>query len=491
MAISQKIIAILLTFIGRQIFLRVLTVEYLGINTLFSDILSVLSLADMGMATAMAYSFYKPLSEKDEDKLAALIGFYNRVYNVIAMVVATAGLALLPFLRYIINLENDIQYIEIYYLISLATIVVSYLFVYKSTIITADQNRSVILKYRIGASTLNIVLQIVVLITLGNFMAYCSVTFFTTLASNILISRKASNMYPFIKRKIKLGDDDKRAVFQNMSSMVIYKFANTILVGSDNIIISVLIGTAIVGKYSNYMLAVSNLSNMSYILFTSLSASIGNLIVMEAPEKRLQVFKVMQMISYWIGGFLGFCLFFLLDDFVYLWIGREFIFDLFTKSAILLYFYLIIAMYPVTAFREATGMYQKTKYVMLIAAILKITLAIILGTYLGLPGIILANFISKILTYAWYEPKILFRDFFDSSAVGYLFGHILNLAVLTTLAALIHFFFPWGESSGWLEWLMKSMVYAVIINTVYFFRYFRTKEFRIIINKALGLIKKK
>jgi len=488
MSIVQKVVSILLTFVSRQIFLKVLTVEYLGINGLFVNILSMLSLADLGLATAMSYSFYKPLAEKDEYKLAALIGFYKKVYNIIAIVVATAGLALTPFLRHIINLENEIRYIEIYYLIALSNTVVSYLFVYKATIISADQNSSIVTKYGVWIAISGTILQIITLLTVGSYMLYSSVSILWTFAYNIMLSRKAGKLYPFIKRKEKLRSEDKRDIFNNIKSIFIYKVSGVIYNGTDSIFISALISTAIVGKLDNYGLAVSNLSAIAFIIFTSLTPSIGNLIATESPEKRMQVFKIMQTASYWLAGFFCFCLFFLMDDFVILWLGREFIFDIATKVVILLNFYLTITLYPIIAFREATGIYQKTKYVMVAAAALKITLSVTLGIYFGLTGIISSTIISKLLTYAWYEPKVLFRDFLGGRAITYLFGHLQNLVMLSGCTALAFFLFPWKESSGWLAWILKGAVYTLSINAVYFLRYFKSPEFRDITSKITRLV---
>jgi len=226
------------------------------------------------------------------------------------------------------------------------------------------------------------------------------------------------------------------------------------------------------------------------MVFSSLTPSIGNLIAKESPKKRLSVFRTMQTASYWIAGFFVFCLFFLLDDFVALWLGKEFIFDMTTKIAILLSFYLSLLLYPVVAFREATGIYQKTKYVVVLGAILKIIFSITLGMYWGLAGIALAATISRLLTYAWYEPKVLFRDFLDSRATGYFAGHLINFLMLSACIATAYFLFPWKESAGWLAWILKGVICAICINVVYFLRYFRTHEFSEIVSITKRLLKR-
>lgn len=489
-SVVQKITAILLTFVGRQVFLQVLSVEYLGINRLFGDVLNILSLADLGLATAMAYSFYKPLAEKDEDKLAALIGLYRKIYNIIAAVVAVAGISLVPFLHHIINLENEIAHIEVYYIIALSTTVLSYLFVYKATIITADQNSRIAAKYAVWVSSARTSAQIIILLTTGSFMLFSAVTIFSTIAYNLLISRKADKLYPFIKRRVKLAAADKRDVFVNMRSIAVYKLSYVVYKGTDNIFISVLVGTAAVGYYANYQLAVTNLAAVCFLAFNTLAPSIGNLIAQETPEKRLQVFKLMQAASCWLSGFFIFCLFFLLDDFVALWLGEEFVFDFFIKAAMLLSFYTSVALYPVVAFRNAAGMYQKTKHVMLTAAMLKIIFSVLGGIYLGLPGIILATVASRLATYAWYEPRILFREFLGGRAAGFLYGHAVNFLLLAACIALAYLL-PRQEVAGWGGWLLKGAAYTLMINAVYLLRYFKTPEFRVISGKLRYLLRRK
>jgi len=281
-----------------------------------------------------------------------------------------------------------------------------------------------------------------------------------------------------------------------MKSMIIYKIATVFISGMDSVFISIFAGTAVVGMYSNYALAVTNLTQISHMAFSSLSASIGNLVALESPEKRLRVFKVMQTVSCWISGFFIFCLYFLLDGFVVLWLGREYVFGLFVKTAVLISLYLSITLQPVMAFREATGMYQKTKYVMLLAAGLKIALAVIMGHFLGLPGVILAYVASRLLTYAWYEPKVLFRDFFNSGAVGYLLEHLANCLMICACVLAAHLIISrcapdFMECSGWADWIAKGAVCAAAINAVYFVRFFRSPEFNILLNKIKKLKKKR
>nr|MCR5608198.1 hypothetical protein [Lachnospiraceae bacterium] len=136
--LASKIIILLLAFISRKLFISVLGNEYLGINSLFTDVLTMLNMAELGFGVAMSYSFYKPLAEKDEDKLAALVNFFGKVYKIIALAVATIGICLIPFLEVLIRTENTIPHLRLYYILYLTNTVCIYFCVYKSSIINAD-----------------------------------------------------------------------------------------------------------------------------------------------------------------------------------------------------------------------------------------------------------------------------------------------------------------------------------------------------------------
>ena len=194
---AYQFISLVLSFVSRTVFVHTLGTEYLGLNGIFSDVLNLLSMADLGFNTTMAYSFYKPLAEHDEEKLAGLIHFYKRVYNVIAGVVTVVGIAVIPFLKYIVNTEKEIPHLEVYYLFSLANVVISYLFVYKSTILTADQKNYKVVNISIWTSLLKTILQILALLLLQNYILYLAIGVAVQFFNNLMASREAQKQYPF------------------------------------------------------------------------------------------------------------------------------------------------------------------------------------------------------------------------------------------------------------------------------------------------------
>lgn len=484
----QKTFSLVLTFISRTVFIYVFGVELLGINGLFTNILSLLSLADLGFSTAMSYSYYKPIAEHDYLKIAALNRFYKKVYLVIAVGITVIGIALIPFLEDIINLPGEVEHLYIYYLLTLASTVVSYLFVYKTTVLYANQQGYVVAKYNMIVNALSLIIQIICMLLFKNYILYLVITVFFNLINNLYISRVADKRFPFLKQKAQISSKDKKDIFSNLGSVFLYKVSSTLMNSTTNIIISKLVGTITVGYYSNYLTVINMISGYVSMSFTSLTASIGNLIVKDSKEKQFQIFKEIQIISAWFCIVISSCVYALINDFITVWIGEEFLLDKYTVLAIGINFFLTCILNPIWIFREAAGIYRKTKYIMLICAGLNVGIAIVMGHYWGLFGILLAGPISKLLTYIWYEPIVLFKEFFNHSP-AYFFGSSLFItAVTVAVSALLHYLQSVIPVSGIIGFIVKGVCCFVTANLIYLAIYFRNKKFRGLVVRIKGLV---
>ena len=487
-AIGNKIIMLCLTFISRKFFIKYIGVEYLGINGLFSNILTLLSMADLGLGTAMNVSLYKPIAENDTRKLSAMLNYFKKLYYFIAAGVMTIGLALLPFLKYIVNMDSSIPYLHIYYIVFVLKSAVSYLFVYKSSIVKADQKAYLINKVEVYISITKTILQFIVVISIHNYLAYILLEVVAVVAQNLSVSQIADKNYPFIKAKKDLSEYEKKDIFSNTSSIFLYKIAWSLLNGTDNILMSVLVGTVFVGYYSNYCTITSNLEMFVALLFTSLTASIGNLVATSSPEKRYKTFKTMQMVSFWICGNVVVCLLFLMQDFIVIWVGEDLLLDNVTLIAIILNVFFSLCMRPVWTFREGTGMYKQIRYIMFVTAIVNLILSIVLGKVIGLSGIIFATSISKISTYFWFEPNILFKNFFKQNSIYYYIEYIKNAVLIFICIGLCYIPVHFITTISLIHWILKALICIIIVNLIYFIRYYSTEEFINIKDKAIGLL---
>lgn len=486
-SVGYQILNIILSFVSRTVFINVLGVGYLGINGLFNDVLSMLNMADLGFSTAMTFSMYKPLAEKDYDTLAGLTQFYKKVYRIIAASIAGIGVAIIPLLPYLVNLQQGIDHLVLYYLLFLASNVASYLVSYKTTVLYADQKNYVLLKYTALWSILQTVTLTGILYLTHNYLLFLVMQVAFVYGANFHKSHVAQKAYPFIGKKIKLSKEKTRGTFKDIGSAFLYKVSNVMLSATDNSLISIIVSTEMVGYYSNYQIMISKLSNIVVTFFSSLIASLGNLIVKESSERRYAIFKIMQSVSLILSSFFVTCLFLLEEDFIRVWLGPEYTLGTLTLIAIVLNFYFSIAIMPVTTFREAAGLFRKTKYIMVCTAILNIVFSIVLGKILGLAGILFATSLAKISTYFWYEPKLLFRDFFMCSSWNY-YGKLLKGVGVTLLsigAGLVSS--CWLMPETWLMLILKGIIVSTASAVILTFFYRKDDGFKMILERVISI----
>lgn len=470
--IGGQIISILLKFVSRTVFVQTLGATYLGINGLFSEILQMLALADLGFGTAMVFSMYQPLAEHNHKKLAQLVALYRKIYATIAVSISVIGIGLIPFLRYLVNFDEEIPHLYVYYFLYLANTVASYTVVYKTCILNADQRNYIISKCDTLFNFLSTILSCLFLYITHDFLVYLIIQVLMTYARNLYESKKASALYPYINQKYeKLPKDETRKIFGSVKSIFIYKMANTLVGSTDNTLISIMLGTVIVGLYSNYSLVVTNIQYFINIVFASVTASLGNLIVEKNKEKNYGVYCTMQFVSFIISPVALTCVYCLINDFVNVWLGQDYVLNQLAVIAIVVNMYFSIILMPIWSYREATGIFLQTKYVMISTAIVNLVVSIILGKMIGLAGILFATSIAKLTTYFWYEPKLLFTQYFGQKVSRYYLNIVYNIFVTIITLFIIDAATIWMIPHTWIYLIgkaclvgMGALIITIIMN---------------------------
>lgn len=487
----SQVASIVLKFVSRTIFIYILGVEYLGINGLFSEILQMLSLADLGFGTAMVYSMYKPLAEHDEKRLTQLVALYKKIYTIIAITITVIGISLVPFLKYLVNMDKDIPYLKVYYLLYLANTVSSYLVVYKTCILNADQKNYLISKYNTIFSFISLIVTSVFLLITHNFMVYLIAQVAVTYANNFYVSHVAEKQYPYINNKVeRLPKEEGKQIFQNVKSVFIYKVANTLVGSTDNTLISVLIGTIAVGFYSNYCMIVNNITLFINIIFSSVTASIGNMVVEANKKKNYDVYCLMQFVSFLLSSVAITVTYLVINDLINVWLGEKFVLEPLISLAIALNMYFSVVLMPIWSYREATGMYLQTKYVMVATAVVNLVVSILLGKILGLAGILFATSIARISTYFWYEPRLLFKQFFGENVWNYYKGILKNIVVTFIVTVICSLVFQKFVVMSWGDFFIKAVGVSICALILTIVLYCKDPCFRVIKSMAVGLLKR-
>lgn len=292
-------------YICRIIFVRCLAAEYLGINGLFSNILSMLSLVELGIGSAMGYALYQPLAKDDKEKITSLMALYKKSYNIIGIVVALLGIMMIPLLQYIIvKPQQIVENIYIIYLVYLFNTASSYFFSYRSALLIAAQKNYIVSGVNYAITTIVSIIQIPILLITQNFMIYLICQSIGVFINNVIVSMWAKHDYPYIEKKnVKpITKKEKRQMAVNIKALTINKIAAMLVNNTDNIVITYFNGLISTGVISNYTLLTGTLGSITSQLFNGITASVGNLNAVENNKKKYNFFRILNLANFWIYG---------------------------------------------------------------------------------------------------------------------------------------------------------------------------------------------
>ena len=476
--IVAQVIILLLGFVGRRIFVQFLSADYLGINGLYGNILSVLALAELGLGNVTQFFLYKPVADNDTQKICALVKYFRKLYTIIALSVLGMGVALLPFLHLIVNSDLPQDALILYFLIFLLSSCVSYFAADKIALLAAHQDQRLIKYVALSVSGCLQILHIIVLLLFHNYTVYIVATLAGSIANVMIINYICKKRYPYINKHV-LPDNtiEKKLILENVKSTFIYKIGATIVNNTTSILLSIIVSTAAVGIYSNYCMIVLGIQAFIAVITTTLISGIGNLSASGDKKRLLAIFNTMLLVYNFIAIFGGVSFFLLLNDFILIWLGSEYLLDNYSVFAIAFSFYITNAISPVWMLREANGIFNKVKYLLLVTAVCNIVISIILGKTWGLFGILLAPSIARIVTQGWYEPHVLFRTLFDMSSFGYWKKQFLYLLIsLLCVAVCCSFSLGTAAYQGFLFIFVKGIAFFVLCAMAYFVFSFKTEE---------------
>lgn len=376
----NKMVTILFPFLMRTILIKTLGSEYLGLSSLFTSILQVLSLSELGIGSAMVFELYKPIAKNDTEKICKLQNLYRVIYKIIGTVIVTIGVILLPFLNNFIEggYPEDIN-IYVLYILYLFNSAASYLlFAYKSSILTAYQRRDIILNIGSIVHVLLYVIQIICLVNFKNYYAYVIWLPIFTIIENVLISIYVDKKYPEYKPIGKLDKNEIKNVFLNVKDLFGHKLSNVVTNSADTIVISSFIGLNMVTIYNNYYYLMSAISGILDIVYQGILAGIGNSIVSESKEKNKNDFYKFYFINAWIVGWCSICFVCLFQPMMKLWMGSNLMLDFSSVILLGIYFYVWKIRQTILTYKDAAGMWKIDKIKPYIEIIFNLTINIIL-----------------------------------------------------------------------------------------------------------------
>lgn len=471
---------VIIGFVCRIVFVRCLSADYLGVNGLFTNILTMLSLAELGVGGAIVYALYKPLAENDEEKIASLMKVYAKAYRTIGTLIFVIGLALMPFIDLIIREQPNIsESIYLLYAINLFNTASSYFFSYRTSLLIAAQRNYIVAGISYAIAMIQSIVQMVFLLLFRNYLGYLLIQTAGTLTYNVLVSRAAMKQFPYIQRKdVKpLPEDEQRVLFSNIRDLMVYKVSGLLVNSTDNILITFFNGLATTGIASNYTLLVNTLNSLLGQVFNGLIASIGNHNASESVEKRYQMFSFLNMMNFWIFGWAALGIFFCSSDLVQLCFGEEYVLSLRIPFVMALNFFTVGMMNAIWTYKHTLGLFHYGRFIQFFTGVANIFFSVLLGTHWGLFGILSATFVARAMTSLWYDPYAVYKYGFGRCPWEYVKKIAKYVATLLTAAALCQLSFSLVHGSYTVRTILKIVLCSVVTNGVFVMVFRKSDEF--------------
>lgn len=490
--VVNQIASIFLGFLGRTVFIWCLNAEYLGISGLFSNILNVLSLTELGFSTAIAFHLYKLLTDKDEKKIVGVINFYRNVYRAVALTILVIGSALIPILGQIINESSfDLSYIRIIYCIYLINTASSYLFSYNFTLAVADQKTYLITNTDTIIRIISTCLNIVVLVLFENFIIYLLVGIGMSVIGNYCKSRRVRMVYPYLSdKKQKIDQIHKKRIISDVKDIFAGKVSTVILTSTDNILISSMINLTTVGLYSNYSMIIGYVQAILLQFTAATESSIGNMLASESKDYSYSVMKKLTTIVFFAVSFCSIALFVLINPFIQLWLGDKYLLGIDVVAWCVLSFYIQMIKVPVWFSLNGVGYFKNDRNIAIIGAVSNLVFSVICANLWGLSGIFMGTVISQLIQWI-LKVKLFTNKYLQIKEFEYIMQSAKLLFVFFVACGITYFvcdliLIP----NKWIYFIFKIIIVCIVPNLINYFVFRNTEAFGYLCDTIKKILKK-
>ena len=470
---------IIMPFIMRTAMIYLLGVNYLGLNSLFTSVLQVLNLAELGVGSAMVYNMYKPIVDNDTVKICALMRLYRLYYRIIGAVVLAGGVLIIPILPSLIksDLPADVNLYILYLLNLIATVLTYWLFAYKNSLLQAYQRVDIVSKVTLITDTAKYMLQLASLALFRNYYYYVVIIVLTQVASNIITALVVNKMYPDYKPVGKLPRNEIKAINGKIRDLFTSKLGAVVFESADTIVISAFLGLTMLAIYQNYFYIVSSLTSLIAILFTSCTAGIGNSIIVESEEKNYNDLRKFTLLIAWIAGFCTVCLICLYQTFMEIWVTEKLMLKFGAVICFSVYFFINQFNSLLNLYKDAAGMWHEDRFRPLVVSLANLLVNIILVQFIGIYGVLLASCLTKTLIGIPWILHNLFTVVFKRNPWDYikkLFYYVFVTGFVSIIAFLLCSLVP---GDGILIFFVKAVICCFIGNICFLIFYRKTEEF--------------
>lgn len=482
-SLMMTFINIFLGFVCQKIFINQLGPTNLGLNGLFTNIISFLSIADLGIGTAIIFNMYKPIAENDNEKIKTLMAFYKKSYRIIAILIFIFGLMISIFLPNIIG-KNNINMIDaniniyiIFYLFLVDT-VFSYILTYKRSILYADQKNYIISYFHALSLIIMYISQIFFLLTFKNFYLYIIVKILCRIIENILINIKVNKIYPFLLENSvnKLDFDTGKDIKLRVKASIFHNIGGYIVLSTDNLIISRFVGLNAVGLYTNYLLVLNALNSILSQLFNSITSSVGNLLVEKKVDKNKKICDNINYINFWIYCIISCVFYACIQPFIEIWLGRPYLFSNSVAIVLSINFFFQGMRQTMQVFAQAGGICYENRFVPLLESVLNIVFSIIFVKIFGLPGVFVGTIISSFAVHFYSYPKYVYSKLFNRSKTEYVIQFLKKVVVFVCIFIFCIFLISYVKIDNLYVRLIANMFATLFTTSILLFILYKNNE---------------
>ena len=486
----NRVINIVLPFVTRTVILYVMGTQYLGLSSLFTSILSFLSLTELGIGAAMVYSMYKPIAENDYTTIRALLNLYKKLYRIIGTIILVLGLSLMPFLKVLVpeELPPDINLYALYFIYLLNAVLSYWLFAYKNAVLQAYQRSDIDSKIASVITTVSYVVMLASLFLTRNYYTYVIWLPVFTVITNILRLIFVNRHFPGLNPEGDVPEEIRKSIFKKTTALIGTKLNTVVLNAADNLVMSAFLGLTAIAMYGNYHYIMTSIIGFLGIAYASMTAGLGNSLQTDSLETNYRNFEKFSFINSWLVGWCTVCLVCLYQPFMRIWVGEELMFPFYVVLELGLYFYIYqIRKIPVV-YKDAAGIWWEDRFRPYVCMVVNVVLNIVLVQIIGISGIILSTVFSLFVSIPW-ENYTIFKYVFHRSSKAY-YGKMFLSAGTMLLAGAVTLWPCSLMGDGILMFLLKGSICVIVPNAIFAALNSRRPEFRETINMVRRILKK-
>lgn len=472
----SQVVLLINNLISKRAICVYLNVEYLGLQSLYSNLCDVLSFAYFGAGTAMLFSFYGPLARGDKEQLIAIYRHYDNMYRKMTWILSGVGVLTTLFAVFSVNASiSDIE-VTITFLTFMLSIVLYNRHMVRNYFIQADQRRYFVAAVTSGVDASALVVEILVLKFLRSYEAFVICILLKNILTNYIFGRYLKSRYSYLFVYTQpLGKEEAAEIKSNVSDMIMYRFGKVLISNTDNIFISKLINTAMVGIYSNYQFIIVGITSLLSAFYEAITARVGQMLSVKDKENQYVEFQLYSFLNSWMAGATVVCFYYLVQDFIRLWMGSVSQLTGDIIIIIIVNYYLEACRFATKMYRESAGLFRNIKQMILAKGIINIILSFIMGEIWGLGGILIATTISSAATLFWYEPLVVYR-YFEKSFINELYYQAVTIMQMLCSFLITGLAVRQIPDGGIGVFLLKAVVCGLAVNICYLLFYLMFKK---------------